>query len=308
MPTALEDRVIGPHPESRNIKRLNSLKSCLVILGLIWLSVPMADSMLDTRTSTVGAASPEQPAERFQMFDGTLYMGKPDLSKHGLKPVKIVYHADLWGAGQDDSKPPDPVRIRHIARLIDPEIAIGVVDVEHWPLKLSDGRVDTLNLGKLRELLLNFKKSAPNALWGYYGIPKPDYWRAMRGIGSLDAAPWMTENDMAQTIVDSQDAAFPSLYTFYADREGWVKYAVAQIAEARRLAKGKPVYVFLWPQYHESNHINGLDYLKGDYWRLELETVQKYADGAILWGGYQQAWNEQAEWWTVTKKFLKSLK
>jgi hypothetical protein len=59
---------------------------------------------------------------------------------------------------------------------------------------------------------------------------------------------------------------FSILYTFYADRQGWVAYAIAQISEARRKAKGKPVYAFIWPQYHESNQLLGGQFLDADYW------------------------------------------
>jgi hypothetical protein len=94
------------------------------------------------------------------------------------------------------------------------------------------------------------------------------------------------------------DALFPSIYTFYTDRQGWVTYAIAQITEAKRKAKGKPVYAFLWPQYHESNLLLGLRPLDSDYWELQLNTVAQHADGVVIWGGWgangPELWNEEA--------------
>jgi hypothetical protein len=29
-----------------------------------------------------------------------------------------------------------------------------------------------------------------------------------------------------------------------------------------------------------------------------------YADGIVIWGGYQQQWDDNAHWWMETKKFL----
>jgi hypothetical protein len=95
------------------------------------------------------------------------------------------------------------------------------------------------------------------------------------------------------------------LYTFYEDRDGWVKYAVAQISEARRYGGNKPVYVFLWPQYHEPPNA----YLPTDFWRLELETAKQYADGVVIWGGsLHETWDNSAPWWIETKKFIDTLK
>jgi hypothetical protein len=41
--------------------------------------------------------------------------------------------------------------------------------------------------------------------------------------------------------------------------------------EAGRLADEKPVDVFLWSQYHNSNTLRGMTYLAADCWKLELE-------------------------------------
>ena len=57
------------------------------------------------------------------------------------------------------------------------------------------------------------------------------------------------ENDQLRPLAGAVDILFPSLYTFYTDQGGWVRYAYAQIAEARRNANGKPVYVFYGQQY-----------------------------------------------------------
>jgi hypothetical protein len=162
---------------------------------------------------------------------------------------------------------------------------------------------------KYRTVLRWFHEAAPRLRLGYYGtIPVPDYWRAIQGTTSADFKAWQQDNDRLGLIAKDVDVLFPSLYTFYADRQGWVAYAIAQISEARRKAKGKPVYAFIWPQYHESNQLLGGQFLDADYWELELLTVRQYADGLVIWGGWgtggPQPWDEDAPWWQVTKRFL----
>ena len=153
------------------------------------------------------------------------------------------------------------------------------------------------------------KGEAPGVPFGVYGtVPVPDYWRAIRDPASEEFQSWQQDNDRLEGVSDRVDALFPSIYTFYTDKQGWVTYAIAQIAEAKRKAKGKPVYAFLWPQYHGSNRVLGLRPLDPDYWELQLNTVYQHADGVVIWGGWgdngPESWNEGALWWQVTKRFM----
>jgi hypothetical protein len=245
----------------------------------------------------------------FQVFDATLYGDKPSLQAYGIRPLRVVYEAEMWETFKKDSTLPDQSRVREIAaRLFTGDIPV-VIDIEHWQLTGNDENVVRDSLARYSQVLARFRESAPGVKFGFYGHPPiPDYWRAMDGRGKNESLLWKAENDRIQALADAVDALFPSLYTFYRDRDGWVKYARAQIAEARRLGKGKPVYVFLWPQYHESNHFLGLDYIPQDYWQLDLETARKYADGIVIWGGYRQKWDENAPWWTVTKRFMRNIR
>jgi hypothetical protein len=38
---------------------------------------------------------------------------------------------------------------------------------------------------------------------------------------------------------------------------------------------------------------------------MELETARQSADGIVIWGGFQQTWDNDAPWWLETQKFLK---
>ena len=110
------------------------------------------------------------------------------------------------------------------------------------------------------------------------------------------------------SLQGSVDMLFPPAYTNDRDRQAWVSSTEQHICEARRLSS-KPVYVFLWPEYHEGSRYRG-EYLTGDYWRLQLETAYRLADGVVIFGGYDvqanrpRRWDPRAPWYPVTLEFI----
>ena len=202
--------------------------------------------------------------------------------------------------------------MQRVAREAQGTSSFAVIDIEHWALRGSS-EVVTDSLQKYLMVLEWFRKSAPDFSVGYYGIPPlRDYWRAIKDHTTQDYISWVNENDAIAPLTTAVDNFYPSLYTFYPDQDGWKRYAMAQIEEARRVGKGKPVYVFLWPQYHDSNRLLGGRYLPEDFWQLELETARQFADGVVIWGGWDlksnrpAKWDDNARWWKVTKDFMKT--
>lgn len=170
-----------------------------------------------------------------------------------------------------------------------------MLDIEHWPLAGAAATVRD-SRGKYLLVLERFRAGAPKLSAGYYGAPPlRDYWRAIKHPASPERRAWMQDNDRVRPLADAVGVLYPSLYTFYPDQAGWKKYAKAQIAEARRIGKGKPVYVFLWPQHHDSNRQIGNTYLPPDFWTLQLNTARAYADGIVIRGGWG-ADNRPARW------------
>jgi len=181
---------------------------------------------------------------------------------------------------------------------------IAVVDIEQWPVT-GDAATIAQSLGKYQQTLQMFQQDAPSLQFGYYATaPIRDYWNAIAGPGSPKYVAWQQENDAVAPIAQQADAIFPSLYTFYTDQVGWQKYAIANISEARRIAPGKPVYVFLWPQYDAGTGAGGGEYLPDAYWKMELETAKQYADGVVIWGGWTETWDDNASWWLETQQFM----
>jgi hypothetical protein len=244
-------------------------------------------------------------ASGFVVFDATLYAQKPDLTPFGLRPITIIYSASMWNNTEDRASVPDWNVIRTLALEASTSPGIVVIDIENWPLTGSAAAVAE-SIQKYQHTIQFFKQSAPSLRIGYYSVvPRGNYGDAVNGSSSPGYIAWQGANDRLASIARFADVLFPSIYTLTKDPVGWRKYAIAQIAEARRIAPGKPVYVFMWPQFEEAR--TAVDYLPRDFWSMELETARQYADGLVIWGGWQQTWDNHAPWWLETQSFLREI-
>jgi hypothetical protein len=183
----------------------------------------------------------------------------------------------------------------------------GVVflDYELWPLNPSSPGELSKNIDMLNRVLAVAHEALPNATFGYYGLlPCRDYWSVVGGDPAKFRA-WQTCNAALDRIGEHVDFIFPSIYTFYNDQNGWDKFAAAQLEAARRYHKS--VYAFLWPEFHVSNAALRGKNIPAAFWRHQLEFCKAHADGIVIWGGWQEQWDEQAAWWLETKAFLTGL-
>lgn len=277
------------------------LASGLAVVGVFAASLP-SDSV------NTSAAAAQRP---FIVFDATLYKNKPSFNGSPIRPIKLLYESRLFIRNQPHASLPAQDTVRSVAKELRGGPDWVIIDIERWPLK-GDPQTVKENVGKLLAILSRIKDETPDIQVGAYGtVPLPDYWRAIRGPGSKEYLAWQQDNDRLDEMAAQLNALYPTLYTYYPDRQGWVRYAVAQLTEAKRKANGKPVYAFLWPQYHDSNKKLRLQPLEPEYWELQLNTVRQHADGLVIWGGWgekgPESWNEEAPWWQVTKRFLKQM-
>lgn len=249
-------------------------------------------------------------AAPFVVYDATLYKGKPDMQTAGLIPLPVIYegNADPIWVKTDRSKLPSKSSVmKEVKRLAQGHDLI-CLDYESWPLTSTMINLDD-PMSKLLTILQWTREAAPNVKIGFYGVPPiSDYWGAVSGRTSNKAIAWLNASAKLAPLAKQVDVIFPSLYTFYTNQEEWEVYAISQITQAKTY--GKPVYVFLWPQYHDSNFLLGTRYIPRDYWKRQLEVALKNADGIVIWGGWdiknnrQAKWDENAEWWHETKAFL----
>jgi hypothetical protein len=233
------------------------------------------------------------------VFDGLLYEGKPRSESLGLLPIKGS--GDLWRPNVSHDQV-DKIQVRKLLEPLRDSDGTFYLDIENWPLMGVPASVRAENIAKLTLLVETARSAAPNLRIGFYGIlPGITYWPLQRHDDAY--RDWLRVNRSLQGLAGHVDVAFPSLYTFYDDLEGWKQYARTTIAEARRF--GKPVYVFLWPEFHDSNPLLGGQHIPAAFWREELEFCADLADGIVLWGGWKQRWDEKSAWWHETEEFLR---
>lgn len=284
----------------------------IALLVLILLGVASAAILLPRAPSSSALTAGAVIQRPFVVFDATLYKDKPSLAAYHVRPLTILYESRLFVANQPPASMPPEAIVRSLAYELRASPDPVVLDIERWPLT-GDAMAVPSTVAKYLSLLSWVTAEAPAVSFGLYGtVPIPDYFRAASDPMSPQFLAWRTDNDRLAQIVDHVDALYPSIYTFYPDRQAWVAYAKAQIAEARRLAKGKPVYGFLWPLYHnQGNESLGSRPIEPDYWDLQLATMAQHADGVVIWGGWgghgPEPWNEEAPWWQVTKRFVQRL-
>lgn len=247
------------------------------------------------------AVAAEKP-HAFDARNAMRFPDLPDLTLYGLKDVTVVYANSLWPKKARRSEPDISfIRSETIPKMRRKATDLVVIDVEHWDLTRTSPYLIERNIERYVALLDTFRSHLPGIRLGLYSmVPIRNYWTPVRGKPA-DLAAWRSENERLKPIADATDVIFPSLYTFYDDRDGWLTYANANMAEARQY--GRPIYPFLWPQYHRSAKP-----IDRDFWRLQLETVFKNADGMVIWTPARGSprWNPEAPWWQETVDFLQA--
>jgi hypothetical protein len=246
------------------------------------------------------AAAPD--GQTFKVFDGLLYRGKPDSSALGMTPIIQV---NSPAAANPIPHRVDDDAVRATLSALHSYRGLVFLDYEFWPLNPASPGELSNNIDMLNRVLRLAREVLPDVTFGYYALlPCPDYWSIVGGDPAKFRA-WQACNAALDVIAEHVDVILPSLYTYYYDQQGWDRFAAAQLEAARRYHK--PVYAFLWPEFHISNAFLRGTNIPAGFWRHELEFCKAHADGIVIWGGWQKRWNEQAAWWLETKAFLAGL-
>ena len=244
-------------------------------------------------------SGPKQP---FVVFDGLLYQGKPDLGRLGIVRIGGVNPPVVNNRSADTV---DEAQVRATLQVLQGYTGVVYLDYEQWAISQIPAPQIADNIKKLVRVAQIAHQAIPSARIGYYGLlPCFDYWSLVKN-DQKQIKLWQDCNVRLDPISDQVDVIFPSLYTFYNDPQGWDIFAAAQLQAARRY--NKPVYAFLWPEFHVSNRLLKGKNVPGNFWRHQLEFCRARADGVVIWGGWQEQWDENAEWWIETKGFLAGL-
>ena len=249
-------------------------------------------------------------ASAFTVYDALQFLNKPDLSSHGLKNNRLFYESDLFPLGQYSQ--PNEAAVRAAARRLvesgyPPDEPVQLdIELWEWDTHYGTDAVVADSMKKLIQVIRWFRNEAPQyTKVGYYGAgPTRQLGPALEPAASPAFVKWQGSNDFLAPLIAEKGALYPSLYTFYNDRAEWVKYAQANIAEAKRIAGGKPIYPYIWPRYHEGGNMGNI-YIDYEFWKLQLQTIKEAGvDGVIIWGGYREQWTGSWPWWQATRDFL----
>ncbi len=261
-------------------------------------------------------------AKEFIVYDATQYEHKPDLRRYGIMPMPVLY--DQWAYNDRSAKYKKenlPDRAMLAARVKKEARSSGVIvlDFESWPVMGYSNMpwVMSRSAEKYVNVLRWVKSDVPKIKVGFFGIvPPSDYLATIAEPSSRRYQQWIRDNNLVKAIANEIDIAFPSVYTYSADRSLWKRSLRAQVSEARRLFGGA-VYVFIWPQYFDHAPADPelwLKYMDGEFWRFQLDEVRAVADGVVVWGGWDfernrpAKWDPNAAWWQETKRFSESNK
>lgn len=239
----------------------------------------------------------------FTVFDATLYNGKPDLIRDGFSPIRMIYVSELWNTNENRDNP-NKAKIIKVSKNLHPDLLV-CVDIEHWPVIKADD-INEHNISKYKMVATLIKENNPTIKFGFFSVlPIRHYRRSIGAEGVKRFEMWLSMNSKLKPIAEAVDIIFPCLYTIYPDQKEWEKYAIALLKEAQKY--NMPVYAFIWPQYDDLNKQLAGQYIPVDFWDFQLKTCYTYADGIVIWGGWQQKWNDNAPWWVTTKKFINNL-
>jgi hypothetical protein len=253
--------------------------------------------------ATTAAGRPSTHGGGFVVFDGLLYSPMPDL--HLLGMPKLLDAGNIWRQGVSHDTV-DSAGVAAAVRFIRRFTDTYYFDLENWVMSDAPKSVIDASIQKLAQTAEIARTAFPDGKFGFYGVmPQTTYWPIVVRKADL-LATWRDTNARSAVVAAKVDYLFPSLYTFYNDPAGWELVANTILTEARQY--GKPVYPFLWPEFHDSNAVLRGQKIPRDFWRRQLEFCRQHADGLVLWGGYTETWEEQADWWVETKAFVESLR
>jgi len=242
----------------------------------------------------------------FQVYDATAYQNKPDLQAlYGIRRARVLFENTFFNGQPDHTALPLQNTVTNIAvsAATEPDDVLIVSDIESYQYYTDDafGAQQRQNIIQVHNWMFAVKPTMNLGMYAH--IPQREYRAFMHTPAGF--AGWQARNDLMREVVPSVRFIAPSLYTFYEDRNEWIRYAKLNMAEARRYAGGLPVYPFIWFRYHDSVLPLENAHIPADYWALQLNVLRELADGVIIWaGGKDTVWNETLPWWVATKAFV----
>ncbi len=254
--------------------------------GISPLGLVLIAAMLTPAQQATGDVPVYSP---FVVYDNMFFRGKPDTTSAGLVLSNILYEGSIWPHRAGEGKLPKRSTYEALVRSHSVNPGPFVIDIELLPLKGADAQRNMKTLATLADWA---RQAVPGKAVGFYRS------------GTLTRVPH-ADLALARELATHVDAFFPPMYTFDDDRVKWAQRAKQEADEAHDMGAGKPVYFYLWPQYHD-NTPKQFQWVDSAYWTLQLETSRKYANGIVIWGSSKYAWDTSTGWWTATQAFMRA--
>lgn len=267
--------------------------------GIDWATMPIEEVMARKR-------------DRFLVFDEIGSRGKPSLWPIRMMELRRLTAGYLLEDNRQQELPPRHT-VQALAELMQRQAKsapLVCINIEHWELRgpevTPEIRADSARkLGTLADWM---HQAAPGMRIGIYRLlPDRDYYSSLRD--NPDAVQrWKEHNDwLGEHLAPHMDVVFPSLYAFQDKPDEWKIYANANIAEAKQYRK--QVYPFILPTFPPNANPRELGELEIDrkFWRLQMETCLRLADGMVVYRPGNNDWNPEDQWWLETLDFLAEL-
>jgi hypothetical protein len=230
----------------------------------------------------------------------------PALNTIGFQQLNLINETSLFTSSTDES--PDTSKVAALA--VQAAAMTGVpacLDIEAWSYTNS-ALASTID--SFMTVIDVFKEHDPNGL-GFYGVvPNDAYnWTNIGPLGSTNYLNWQQLNIALTPIAQQVAMFFPSFYTFDDDTDSWKDFVSATLSELHKYNVNKPVYAFLWPQYHDGTP-DQYQFIDTAVWRCELETLYPQVNGIVLWSsskvlpGVSNVWDPTWPWWITTQAFM----
>jgi hypothetical protein len=241
-------------------------------------------------------------------FYDLLHTGKPAAAEFwrlGMEPLPAVTRLSFSGWDDATGMPTQEYYDLAAAGL---SSAHGWVAIDHeaWPRTTKADRRETSD--RFAEVCTTLQRLRPDLKYGFYEfLPRRDVFRARKLDGHADYEAWQSENDDMASAAAVVDGFFPSLYYFYNIEDDGQdanlevdRYIRENIREARRMIRqygdpNRPIYPYIWWMKEDP-----MGLLDASTWETIIEIVFSDADGCILWGGWQETWEDDAvgqAWW-----------
>lgn len=237
---------------------------------------------------------------KFTLYDNLSFRNRQ--GSFGIEPF-IIYES--WILGNTPTIFPSRRTADSIIEQINremPSYTPVILDIENW-----DVYTENVHRDNLLTVMQWFKEAFGNRFLGNYAIaPERNMSAALAGSGTV-RANWLQRNTAVSPIADQSIALFPSLYTLTASQHQWEIFATETIAEARKYSGSKPVIPFLWPMYHNGFTSHARTFIDRDFWKHQLLTCRRLADGVVLWHNWRfprQDWDINLPFVKVTQDFI----